>query len=316
MRAFSCTLAIALAACAGRTAAPAPPAPAAPAPAPPAPAAPVASPPRSPARPAATCLPRGDARIAVAEGAVVVCAASDATSERCVAVDPAGHIVAAAVPARVAQPLGSAAVRDDGRGLVACNARGCKPLGKALVAAIAAARRDDAAGGELQVTDDLAVVVLDGKPWRRADDAPLHLVVPRAYAPAGQELGYRVEVMGAWLVSSWTTCAGPCEKSIVTDTAGHHHGALFDSGPMVRIDDRRVAVISSQQELTVTVLDLVSGKQLGTLDLGAGEDFVHAARVDATTVAFVAGSYDLTWLDVSADTPRRTAGPVAIAVCD
>ncbi|HTR50738.1 MAG TPA: hypothetical protein VMJ10_08530 [Kofleriaceae bacterium] len=275
--------------------------------------------------PAAACLPSGDARLVATGGALVLCVTpygSTSDRERCATVTSAGIGAAIAPPPPSSpNPLASAAVRDEAGKLSACNASGCKPLGKALRAAIDAARKAAAANDpprtiELAATDDLAIVALEGKPWRLAADRPLALVVPRSYAPPHTELGYYVDVIGTWLVSSWTTCAGPCEKSIVTDARGVHHGKLFDTGPLLRVDDRRVAVVSSQQELTITMLDYATGKQLGTLDLGAGEDFVHVARIDDHTFAFVAGTFDITWIDVSTDTPKLIAGPVAIAPCN
>jgi len=243
------------------------------------------------------CIPSGaELRAMASSGTAVVCWKYDG-KETCAAVTPAGFGRSVAPPPVAKEPSFGAEVRDRGGKLSACRGTTCKPLGKR---ASAAARKAPA-----EATTDLRAVVVDGAAYDLATDAPIKLVPPKEYADAkvlGQ--GYAT-VMGELLLVSWTSCAGPCEKMVVADSAGVNRGAWFPSGHPIKLDDRRVAVLPLETDATMTVLEVATGKQLASLDLfreGAAVQHSAGAKLDDHTL-FVATESAVAWIDLAG--PKR-----------
>src|SRR5262245_27626442 len=123
------------------------------------------------------CMPSSsEVRVAVLDGVGHVCAKGDA-GERCLGIAPGGPAKrATTVPASVAT-LTAAQVKDD----QVCNGATCKKLGPKVVEALHRKHEGDERKLDPEVTDDLAVILIDAGPWSVAKDKPLDLVKPKAY---------------------------------------------------------------------------------------------------------------------------------------
>jgi hypothetical protein len=193
----------------------------------------------------------------------------------------------------------AAEVRDDAGKLSVCRDTTCQPLGKNLVAAIAAARAKAKQAGttcSLSATTDLKVVTLgDGatslwtKPWNVAADKPLELKPPREYAGSHEAVpgGGDADAMDELLIARWASCAGPCAQSVIATTAGINKGKRFPAGNAIVLDDKRFVVVPSDADGTATLFERHTGKRLGQVVLTKGAIDTLAVRLDDSTVLAV-----------------------------
>ncbi len=105
--------------------------------------------------------------------------------------------------------------------------------------------------------------------------------------PAGEarEALVRVRIAGRAIVADWTDCAGPCGTSVLVDAKGENRGPRFGTGVLMPLDAKRLAVMSTEPDSELVVLDLASGDQTSRLAIDTnGLTTTGAAKVDANTV--------------------------------
>ncbi len=181
-------------------------------------------------------------------------------------------------PPRWLTPLGE--IRQDAGKLSACVGPRCKPLGKKLVAAIEAAKKDATPDSPLtlEATTDLKAVVVGYTAWNVAADKVL---TPRApYAGKNQDAfaGVGVQVAGDLLVFHWSNSDYPPTMATVNDSSGGAKSKLVESGGgVIQLDAKRFAVVS--ESATVNVFAVGTGIAKGNLDLQTGDAEASAIRV-------------------------------------
>jgi hypothetical protein len=189
-----------------------------------------------------------------------------------------------------------APVRDAGGHLAACTGARCKPLGRSLAAEIdhetrriadmIRGGRDDLHPVELQATDDLETVTIDGDAWSVRTDRKLALPPPVGTSKdSGSPLAH---VAGNHLVVEWKPCAGPCAFGAVSDSLAKHYGPTFEAGSgveLTQLDADRFVVISDTGAFTV--VELRTGKIVGSLAV-AGYPFLEIEQLDDLTFGVVA----------------------------
>jgi hypothetical protein len=176
-----------------------------------------------------------------------------------------------------------AEVKDD----QVCLGTTCKKLGKKLVAAIAAYKKDldPSSSPQLEATSDLkAVAVGYDAVWNVQGDAKLKFTTPKLYARTGEKPTMSgIDVAGNLLVTQWSACAGPCTKFQITDSAGRPKGPEGDGGGEVfQLDAKRFAVVS--EYATISLFDLATGKARGVVRLGAEPEQNTTIRADDSTI--------------------------------
>jgi hypothetical protein len=207
-----------------------------------------------------------------------------------------------------------ATVRDDGGHLAACAGPRCQPLGRRLatqidhetrrIAEMIRGGRDDLHPVELQATDDLETVTIDGEAWGVRADRKLALAPPKGTAKdSGPGLAH---VAANHLVVEWKPCAGPCAFAAITDSLAKKYGTRFEAGSgieLVQLDDDRFVAFSDTGAFTV--VELRTGKLVGSLTV-PGYPFLEIGQLDDLTFGVVAhdgGYLRLTSVDLSGE-PR------------
>lgn len=279
-------------------------------------------------KPAPLCVPSSanTFRVAAVGADVITCFIEDDKPERCIAVSSKRGPRKVRPPAASA-PAPAAKVRGKGGKLSACMGKTCVKLGKNLTAAIAGVDTKNGEGGGSfdrdavpHPTTNLEVVVIQGKPWSVRDDKALVLTPPREYAkrsdvPPGST---GVDVAGDLLIANWADCAGPCAMAAVIDASGATKGDWFPAGKPLALDAKRVAIIPDDSDAILTVLDPVTAKQLGTLQLADGVLLgLQAARVDAKTIAAVwhEEAWKVVWISVPPTGSPSITTTKEIATC-
>ena len=168
-----------------------------------------------------------------------------------------------------------------------CLGTTCKKLGKKLAEAVAAEGAKKP-GAPIDATTDLKAVIIGTEAWSVAADQRLKLKEPKWHGPPGQALT-RVSVAGAWLVTEWSGCAGPCTQATIADSSGKSRGKGFAGGGEIwQLSSQFFAVTSEHAD--VHVFALATGKLVGTMafvgDAGAHLDAVRTTD-DELAVIYV-----------------------------
>lgn len=215
-------------------------------------------------------------------------------------------------------------VRDDGGKLSVCTGAMCKPVGKKLAAAVAAARKEAAALPPearadatiaLSATSDLALVALNlgaaetrdrVQVWSVAKDKRLTARPPAEWKKSKEQgMAMVADAVGATMLVTWIACAGPCAQGLIVDANGANQGAAFPGGRGLDLDGTRIAIVPDNAAGRITIVDGKTGKHVGDLALGDG----MSAIVRSGSTKLAGGDFAALYDDGSTVKVSRISAP-------
>ena len=286
------------------------------------------APAKAPAKPA-PCLPmmgsEGPPRFVIAAGSATVCVDhnEEKPKETCFAYSPtAAPKQVPPPPVQAAKPV--AEVKQDAGKWSVCVSGACKPVGKKLAKALAAAAKSDAESNittpTARATDDGKAVAFNSELWVVAGDKKLKPKAPKDYkGEIDKPSLVGTEVAGNAMIAHWANCAGPCTLSILVDAKGTNRGKTFGGGIAVPLDAKRLAVLSVENTNELVVIDLATAKQTSKVGIEmGGVTPAGAAKVDDGTVAYAfqgAEGWTVGYVATPADKPATKGATYQIAGC-
>jgi len=272
----------------------------------------------------APCAPGNfPVRWVIARGTATACfPTDDKAAEVCYRITPDMAPRRVATPPAAAPPKPAAELRDS----AICRGTRCTPLGPRAAAEVARVRKDGY--GEFTVTGDGRVLVIEEggsrAAWRVDRDRKLDLVPPRMRHENGRFGLTSIQIAAGVMVATWADCAGPCGLSTIVDSRGKNVGSWFGAGHAITLDDQRIAILPTDEDARLLVLDAATGRRLAAADFDvAGTEMQLPALIDDRTLLALyvgtardqGGLWEFRFLSVAPGKPVRSGPAIRIPWC-